>query len=54
MKIRPFLIAGIIGIAVVAGVFEALSSPRKKEETEEKKEEEGKVKALEGGDCDGL
>ena len=34
--------AGILGIAVVAGVFEALASPRKKEETAEKKKEEGK------------
>ncbi|MGE5301375.1 MAG: hypothetical protein ACM3MB_10525 [Acidobacteriota bacterium] len=41
MKIRTCLTAGIIGIAVVAGVFEALSSPRKKEKTEEKKKEEG-------------
>ena len=45
--------AGIIGIAVVAGVFEALASPRKKEETGEKKEE-GKAEEPEGGDCDGL
>lgn len=45
--------AGIIGIAVVAGVFEALASPREREETEEKKEE-GEAKAPEGGDCDGL
>jgi hypothetical protein len=39
MKIKTWLIAGVIGIAVVAGVFEALNSPRKKEETGEKKEE---------------
>lgn len=53
MKIGACLMAGIVGIAVVAGVFEALASPRKKEETEEKKEE-GKAKAPEGGNCDGL
>lgn len=45
MRIKTFLIAGIIGIAVVAGVFEALAYPRKREETEGKeKEEEGKAK----------
>ncbi len=41
MKIRTCLMAGILGIAVVAGVFEALVSPCKKEETEEEKKEEG-------------
>lgn len=53
--IKTLLMAGIMGIAVVAGVFQSLSSPRKKEEKggeEEKKKEEGK--ALEGGNCDGL
>ena len=42
MRIRVFLIAGIIGIAVVAGVLEALTTPRKREETEGKKEEGGR------------
>ncbi len=54
MKIRACLMAGIIGIAVVAGVFEALASPRKKEESEKKKEEEGKAEGPGSGNCDGL
>jgi hypothetical protein len=53
MKIKTWFIAGIIGIGVIAGVFEALSSPRNKEAAEQKKEEE-KTKALEDGNCDGL
>lgn len=52
MKIGACVLTGILGIAAVAGVFEALASPRKKK-TEEKKEE-GEVKAPEGGNCDGL
>ncbi len=40
MKIKTWFIAGIIGIAVVAGVFEALTSSPKKETKEGKKEEE--------------
>jgi hypothetical protein len=52
MKIRACLMAGIIGIAVVAGIFEALASPRKKEA--EEKKEEGKTKTPEDCNCDGL
>lgn len=52
MKIRACLMAGIFGIAVLAGVFEALASPRKREETEEKnKEEEGRAKDPGSGNC---
>jgi len=54
MKIRACLMAGIFGIAVLAGVFEALASPRKKEETEKKKVEEEKAKGPASGNCDGL
>ncbi len=39
MKIRACLMAGLLGIAVVAGILEALSSPRGKETEEGKKEE---------------
>jgi hypothetical protein len=39
MKIKTWFIAGVIGIAAVAGVFEALNAPRRKEETGEKKKE---------------
>lgn len=53
MKIGACVLTGILGIAAVAGVFEALASPRKKKETEEKKEE-GEAKAPEGRNCDGL
>jgi hypothetical protein len=41
MKIGACVMAGIFGIAAVAGVFEALASPRKREEAQEKKKEEG-------------
>jgi len=54
MKIRACLMAGIFGVAVVAGVFEALAYPRKKEETGGKKEEEEKAKGPGSGNCDGL
>ncbi len=53
MKIRACFIAGILAIAVVAGVFESLTTHRKREEMEEKKEK-GNVKGPEGGNCDGL
>ena len=46
--------AGIFGISVLAGVLEALASPRKKDETEKKKLEEGKAKGPASGNCDGL
>ncbi len=47
--------AGIFGTAVIAGVFEALNSPRgKKEPKEEKEEGKGKAEAPESGVCDGL
>jgi hypothetical protein len=39
MSIKTLFTAGIIGVAIVAGVFEALNTPRKKEP--EKKKEEG-------------
>ena len=41
---KGWFIGGIIGIAVVAGVLEALASPRRMDETKEKKEE-GKEEA---------
>jgi|MudIll2142460700_1097286.scaffolds.fasta_scaffold49501_2 hypothetical protein len=54
MKIKACLMAGIFGIAVVAGVLEALASPLKRKETEEsKKEEEGNAEGP-GSDCNGL
>jgi hypothetical protein len=51
MKIKTWFIAGIIGVAVVAGALEALMAPRKKEETGETKQ--GEEKASEGGDTPG-
>ncbi len=47
MKIKAWFVGGIIVIAVVAGVFEALSSPRRSGETKENKEEVKKLK----GNC---
>jgi hypothetical protein len=51
MKIKTWFIAGIIGVAVISGVLEALMAPRKKEETEEMKQEE--ETASEGGNAPG-
>lgn len=39
MRMKVWFIGGIIAIAVVAGVFEALASPHRKGDEEEKKEE---------------
>jgi hypothetical protein len=39
-KISACLTAGILGIAVVAGIFESLFSPRRKEKADEKKGDE--------------
>jgi hypothetical protein len=54
MKIKRWFLAGIVGVAVVSGVLEALMSPRKKEETGETKQDEKKEKARQGDNCDGL
>ena len=53
MKFRLCLMTGIFGIALIAGVFEALNSLRGKEEPKEKKSEEKKAE-VSGGVCDGL
>lgn len=40
MKIKILFVGGIIGIAVVAGVFQALATPRTGNQKEHEKEEE--------------
>lgn len=39
MRMKFWFIGGSVAIAVAAGIFGALASPRRKDEAEEKKEE---------------